>query len=152
MLKKIGRKAGIRKKLNFHNFRHSRATYLANHLTDAQMREYFGCVRTSDMAAVYVHLSGRDVDSAILKVHGITRKKDTEGSELMPKVCSRCDFHNKGTNKFCGRCGMPLDRETIAQLTKEQTERSEADRLMNALVKDEEVREILLKKARELRK
>lgn len=42
MLYRIARKAGIKKKVNPHNFRHSRATYLANHLTEAQMKEYFG--------------------------------------------------------------------------------------------------------------
>jgi integrase/recombinase XerD len=150
MMNKIGRKAGIRKKLNFHNFRHSRATYLANHLTDAQMREYFGWVRTSDMTAVYVHLSGRDIDGAILKVHGITRNKDTEASELMPKVCSRCDFHNKATNRFCSRCGMPLEREMMMKITETDLDLKEADRILDEMIKDGEFRKIFLRKAREL--
>lgn len=63
-------KAGIKKKITPHLFRHSRATALANKLTEAQMKEYFGWVQGSDMASVYVHLSGRDVDNAILDVYG----------------------------------------------------------------------------------
>lgn len=42
MLRRVARKAKIAKKVNPHNFRHSRASYLANHLTEAQMKEYFG--------------------------------------------------------------------------------------------------------------
>jgi site-specific recombinase XerD len=34
MLEKLAKKAGVRKKMNFHNFRHSRATYLASISTD----------------------------------------------------------------------------------------------------------------------
>ncbi len=35
------------------------------------MNLYFGRVQGSDMPSVYVHLSGRDVDDAILKANGI---------------------------------------------------------------------------------
>jgi hypothetical protein len=34
------------------------------------MKEYLGWTQASEMAAVYVHLSGRDVDSALLKLAG----------------------------------------------------------------------------------
>lgn len=64
LLRKIAKKAGIKKKVNPHSFRHSRATFLAKHLTEAQMKEYFGWVQSSKMASVYVHLCGRDVDDA----------------------------------------------------------------------------------------
>jgi integrase/recombinase XerD len=70
MLRRTAQKAGVRKRVNPHLFRHSRATFLAKHLTEAQMKEYFGWTQASDMAAVYVHLSGRDVDSALLKLAG----------------------------------------------------------------------------------
>jgi site-specific recombinase XerD len=70
MLKETAQRAGLKKRVNPHLFRHSRATFLAKHLTEAQMKEYFGWTQASDMAAVYVHLSGRDVDSALLKLAG----------------------------------------------------------------------------------
>ena len=68
MLRKTGKRAGLEKGCNPHLFRHSRATFLAKHLTEAQMKEYFGWTQASDMAAIYVHLSGRDVDNALLKL------------------------------------------------------------------------------------
>lgn len=66
--------------MNPHNFRHSRATYLANFLTEAQMKEYFGWQQDSKMAGVHVHLSGRDVDNALLRVYGIENKNEKKES------------------------------------------------------------------------
>ena len=150
ILKYLGKKAGVKKKLNPHNFRHSRATYLANHLTEAQMKVYFGWVRASDMAAVYVHLSGRDVDNAILKVHGITNNNDKEESKLKPKNCPRCEKVNQATNKFCSLCGMLLDRESMMKIVEMDIERKEADRILDELINDGEFRAMFLRKAREL--
>jgi site-specific recombinase XerD len=91
---KVSNKAGINKNLHPHLFRHSRATYMANFLTEAQMNAYFGWVQGSDMPAVYVHLSGRDIDDAVLKANGIMKsenepeKIDTDNSDLV------CDMDN----------------------------------------------------------
>jgi integrase len=74
MLQRIAKKAGINKRIHPHLFRHSRATYMANYLTEAQMNVYFGWTQGSDMPGVYVHLSGRDVDDAVLKANGIVQK------------------------------------------------------------------------------
>ena len=70
-LKSVAKLAGINKRVYPHLFRHSRATYLASHLTEAQMKHYFGWTQASDMAAVYVHMSGRDVDDALYRLYGI---------------------------------------------------------------------------------
>ncbi|WP_235853599.1 tyrosine-type recombinase/integrase [Halosimplex salinum] len=59
-------KAEIEKPVNPHHFRHSRATVLANYLTEAQMCEWFGWARGSRVPGRYVHLSGRDIDNAYL--------------------------------------------------------------------------------------
>ncbi|MDP2717386.1 MAG: tyrosine-type recombinase/integrase, partial [Candidatus Micrarchaeota archaeon] len=76
MLKKLAKSAGITKKVYPHLFRHSRATFLASKLTEAQMKEYFGWTQCSDMAATYVHLSGRDVDQSLLKLYHMEDKND----------------------------------------------------------------------------
>jgi hypothetical protein len=47
---------------------------MANYLTEAQMNAYFGWVQGSGMPSVYVHLSGRDIDDAILKANGVIEK------------------------------------------------------------------------------
>ena len=71
--------------------RHSRATELANYLTEAQMDEILGWVQGSKRTATYVHLSGRNVDGPLLASYGITPEKE-EKAELTLKLvkCPRC--------------------------------------------------------------
>lgn len=82
ILEKARERACIEKPVNQHHFRHSRATYLANYLTEAQMCEWFGWVRGSRVPGRYVHLSGRDIDQAYSTMlehpgyHRLTRSRD----------------------------------------------------------------------------
>ena len=92
--------AGIKKRVHPHLFRHSRATALANKLTEAQMKEYFGWTQGSDMASIYVHLSGRDVDDAILGLYGY-RSGNKEIAKLL--TCPRCNLNNSPGSKFCSK-------------------------------------------------
>ncbi len=146
MLNRIARRAAIQKRVNPHNFRHSRASYLANHLTEAQMKEYFGWTQDSNMAAVYIHLSGRDVDKALLKIYGIKNDEDKKESIFKPKECTRCNQVNQATNRFCSRCGMPLDEESTAEIIKQGMDRGDADNVLDSLLDDQEFREMLIRK------
>jgi integrase/recombinase XerD len=120
MLKRIARKAKIKKKVNPHNFRHTRATHLANYLTEAQMKEYLGWTQSSDMASVYVHLSGRDTDNAILEMHGLKKEDKKKSQKLKPQKCMRCGDINKSTSKFCDKCGAILDLKTAVEFEKQR--------------------------------
>jgi integrase/ribosomal protein L40E len=140
-LRKIARRAGVKRKVNPHAFRHARATFLANNLTEAQMKEYFGWVQSSDMASVYVHLSGRDVDNAILKLHGLATEEKSENESLKVKNCARCKERNSPLSKFCSRCGSPLDIQTAIELDEK---RKQGDEVISMLVKDPSVQEIIV--------
>jgi len=150
MLYRTAKKAGIKKRVNPHNFRHLRATFLANYLTEAQMKEYFGWMQDSKMAGVYVHLSGKNVDNALLKVYGIENNNEKKESIFKPKECSRCEQVNQATNKFCSRCGMPLDEDTKAEVIKKTLERKEANDIIDRLLEDQEFREVFLRKVENL--
>jgi len=113
LLKDLAEKAGIKKKVNPHAFRHARATFMARHLTEAQMKEYFGWKQSSDMAAIYVHLSGRDVDNSILKIYGINDAETSQEPVLKLEKCPRCNEPNDPASKFCYKCGLPLDKDNF---------------------------------------
>ena len=115
-IKRAAAKAGIKKRVYCHVFRHSRATHLASYLTEAQMNEYFGWVQGSNMPATYVHLSGRDVDNKILEMHDLKPKDERGEGDLKPIVCPRCDYINSPLSRYCNRCGMILDEEERIKL------------------------------------
>ena len=115
MLKKASQRAGVQKPVNPHNFRHSRATHLAKHLTESQLCHYMGWVQGSREASTYVHLSGRDLDDAILRLHGLKQKEEKEEESFKPKKCPRCHQMNDPASKFCAYCGLPLDEKVIAE-------------------------------------
>jgi integrase len=108
LLAKYAHAAGLNKRVHPHLLRHSRATHLATVLTEAQMREFFGWSKRSDMPEVYVHLSGRDVDRALLRHYGIATEADAPAETLKPVRCPRCGLENPAGFKYCGRCSMLL--------------------------------------------
>jgi site-specific recombinase XerD len=124
LLRELGAKAGIRKRIHPHLLRHSRATHLASVLTEAQMREYFGWAKSSDVPSIYVHLSGRDVDSTLLKHYGIKVEMPKEDL-LGPKACPWCQTVNSPSAKFCQECNAPLDPASAAEAMEKQRRRME---------------------------
>ncbi len=143
MIKRVAKKAGIKKKVNPHIWRHARATFLANKLTEQQLKHLFGWRQSSKMAATYVHLSGRDVDDALLAVYGKKKIDDkNQESELSPLDCPRCKETNEYSNIFCKKCGWVLDKDAAVKL---EGKRKEADKIINSLTKDPESLKLIAK-------
>jgi site-specific recombinase XerD len=68
LLQRLARKVRLTKRIYPYAFRHSRATFLSQHLTEAQMKVFFGWTQGSSMASYYVHLSGRDLDKTLIEL------------------------------------------------------------------------------------
>lgn len=113
LVKAVANRAGIKKNVYPHLFRHSRLTELAkNGLNEVQLRIIAGWGRSSTMAEVYIHLSGADVEEKILELEGI--RKETHQSEinlLKSHKCWRCNEENGAVARFCSRCGADLDEK-----------------------------------------
>jgi len=130
ILKNLAKKAGITKPVHPHAFRHARATHLAKHLPEAVMKKYFGWTMDSKMASIYYHLSGRDVDEALLKVYGYEPKKEDKSVPL--RICPHCGEANTFLSHFCRKCNSPLD------LSLEWKEKDEAvAKILEVLKQDE---------------
>ena len=131
MLRKTANKANINKPVNPHHFRHSRATILSQKLTEAQLCQYFGWEIGSKEAATYVHLSGRDIDRAILAMHGIVDEKNKE-DDMKPIECPRCKTKNDYAAKFCNNCSLGLDEKSIIEYDKQKEEALETINLVGS--------------------
>lgn len=151
LLQRTFKRSGLNKNSNPHLFRHSRATILANKLTEAQMDEYFGWTQGSKMASTYVHLSGRNLDNALLKIHGIELEKEGNDKEVLTNVeCPRCRINNSSTSKFCYKCGLALDMGVAMEVEREARQRNEM--LNDILKKRPEIVEILAEIVLEIEK
>ncbi len=107
-IRKIAKNADINKRIHPHLFRHSRSTELAQYLTEAQMEEHLGWIQGSEMPRTYIHLSGKQIDDAILAIYG-KKKKEDNMPELTSRTCPRCKKDNGSISSFCAQCGLPLD-------------------------------------------
>ena len=66
------------------------------------------------MAEVYIHLSQRDVEDALLqKVYGIKTNEKEDHNNV--KVCPRCHESNPYFSTICQRCGAPLDEKELIE-------------------------------------
>lgn len=111
ILGQLSRRAGVKKKHNPHAFRHARATELAKHLKESELRSYMGWTPGSSMPGIYVHLSGRDTDAAILAAYGVDTS-DSSRTLSRPKACPACRELNPDGSRMCLKCGLPLNTET----------------------------------------
>lgn len=108
LVKRIAKRAGIKKRVWAYLFRHTGITYYAAQgKSDAQLRLICGWSRTSNMPSRYTHLAALDAENAILEIHGLREKKSQ--SLLKPKVCPRCDEENNPEMTYCGKCATNLD-------------------------------------------
>ncbi len=146
-LQRTAKKMGIRKRIYPYIFRHTRATHMANHLTEFQMCQYFGWVQGSKMPRVYVHLSSRDLDGPILKMYGLKEDKEKKAEILMPKFCPSCKAINPTTGLLCQKCGTYLDMKIEM---KEEEKREKVERLVSHLSKDPVMRNVIIEKARQM--
>ncbi|MGB9659774.1 MAG: tyrosine-type recombinase/integrase [Nitrososphaerales archaeon] len=144
LLKKLAKLAGVNKRVTPHAFRHARATHLANCLTEAQMKQFFGWIQGSDMASIYVHLSGRDVDDALLRLNGLSKDEIKKQEILKVQFCPRCDKKNSPASKFCCKCGSVLDLKTALEIDEK---RRYGDEVISMLAKDPEIQAMIIRKA-----
>ncbi|MBR9702105.1 tyrosine-type recombinase/integrase [Candidatus Pacearchaeota archaeon] len=150
ILKQAAKRAGIKKRVYPHLLRHSRATILAKFMTEAALKYYLGWAQGSKMAGVYIHMSGKDTDDAILLANGLEVKKETRISRLIPATCLKCGIKNEMTNKFCKSCGTPLNSKEAERMIEEDAEKNKTNELMNEFVKNPEFLQMLVKKMAEM--
>jgi integrase len=115
IVKNLSKKCNIPKPVHPHAFRHARATFLAKRLPEAVMKQMFGWTNDSKMASVYYHLSGKDVDEALLKLHGI-KTENLKEEKVGIRLCQKCGENNSILSHFCKKCNFPLDLKFMLEL------------------------------------
>jgi len=115
MLKRVAKKAGLHGDIWPYLFRHSTLTAMAKVLTEAKLEQFAGWTIGSKMAKRYVHFSAKDLEEAVLEIHGL---KQTYEKDNFLKVieCPRCGNKNPPSNVRCSFCGYILNRELAIKM------------------------------------
>ena len=112
-------KAGIKKRVNLHKFRASRATQLViEGMSEPLLCDFGGWVIGSDEIRTYVKLSGKNVANEILRINGLLEEEDQENSFKIIK-CPRCGIKNSPGAKFCSGCSLSLDQKNLIEVEKD---------------------------------
>lgn len=147
VLRSAAKRAGIAKPVNPHNFRHSRASNLAQNpkISTSILEKAMGWTPGSPMAKTYVHLSGKEVEDALARASGREVGERAAPRPRLPIVCARCSTTNEPDGRFCTSCGGPLSIEAVEQAER----RRPAERLLAKVLRDPEIRSLLLKRLAE---
>jgi site-specific recombinase XerD len=121
LLEYLAQKTGLKKHIHPHLFRHSRLTELTKKgYPEMFLRHFAGWVAKSNMPEIYINLSAKDMDKMMLEKEGVKEFSKVELVEaLKPIPCPRCSEVNSATNKYCSKCAMPLDQESIVGIERE---------------------------------
>lgn len=104
-------RAKVKKKHNWHWFRHSRATILAPKMTEVMLCKYMGWTAGSKQIKRYVHLCNEQLENVFLQIHGL---KQQEKGEENPIKCV-CGMMNNPKERYCRRCYRPVSVEVAIQ-------------------------------------
>ena len=89
--------------------RHSRATHLAKHLTEAQLCVFFGWTIGTKVVRRYIHLSGRDVDNALIALNEGAPVNTQPDYKIKTIQCKRCGESVSPGMNFCAKCALPVN-------------------------------------------
>lgn len=136
ILQRVARKAGVKRHIHAHLFRHTNLTKMAQVLSESELKIHAGWGADSKTASVYVHLTADDVNMKILKSLGLDVHEDRLEKEDLLKVmiCPNniCNYQNPGDAKFCLKCGYPLSLKTAVELKRIKENEEELHRdIMN---------------------
>jgi hypothetical protein len=83
------------------------------------MKTYAGWTADSRMPAMYVYLSGKDVEPVLFAAYGLDREKKDDIRERAPKRCPRCDTPCAHDEQVCHRCRMVLTIQSAMEAESE---------------------------------
>ncbi len=152
-LRRLLRRAGLKKRIHPHLFRHTALTRFAKMgFRESELKILAGWSGVSRMPQVYIHLSGEDVDKKFLELNGVLSKEEIKKirikeTKFKPRICPRCKEQNLFDAKFCNKCWLPLDVKTSSDV------KQRIDALVNEILalKDVGATDELIEKAKEKR-
>jgi site-specific recombinase XerD len=119
-LQRIGVRAGITKHITPHIFRHSRITHLIREgMPESVIKKMMWGNINTDQFQTYAHLTGQDVDDAVLTYYGISddTKEAKKLRKMEPVQCPACKHINAPRSDFCSGCGNRFTDKAVTEMS-----------------------------------
>ena len=127
IIHKIGKKAGVTKKITPHILRHTSATYDGYHLPEQSLMLKYGW-KTPDMARTYCHMKEEQLNGFLKQKAGLTPQIVEQESK-----CPFCGHINNINAITCINCKRTINKEEMARQQQQQEEREKG---MKKLIDD----------------
>jgi integrase len=113
----IGKKAGIRKKVNPHSFRHLAITHwILDGYNEQEIKHRAGWSKGSNqMFKIYANFTDQEINDRIYEKCGL---KTEDKRHVTLKKCPRCSNILKPDDRFCSQCSLVLDRQALDEIGK----------------------------------
>jgi site-specific recombinase XerD len=123
-IRRLAERAGIKKRITPHLFRHSRITHM---IGDGAQESIIKLIAWGDvgsrMLPRYLHLSGVSIDKEMARLYGLRpRGRPRKDEEFKPRQCSSCGAVSSPTTRYCGVCGASLTEEATVRRRSISTE------------------------------
>jgi integrase len=134
----IGDRAGIKKKVNPHSFRHLAITHwILDGYNEQEIKHRAGWSKgSSQMFKIYGNFTDQEINDRIFEKCGL---KTEDKRHVTLKKCPRCSNVLRPEDKFCSQCSLVLDRESLDRIQK--LEQVMPD-ILNMVMKSEEARKL----------
>lgn len=135
----IGEKAGIKKRVNPHSFRHLAITHwILDGYNEQEIKHRAGWSKGSNqMFKIYGNFTDQEINDRIYEKCGLK----TEGKRHVTlKKCPRCSNVLKPNDRFCSQCSLVLDHKAQDEIGKYEAKIPE---ILQLVMQSEEARKIL---------
>jgi integrase/recombinase XerD len=133
-LESAARRVKISKPVTAYALRRSRQTMLAKDpaISTSILEKIAGWVPGSKVARHYMHLSGKDVISALNARYGVETSGPHDRLEAPrpPSKCGRCKTVNPPSATYCMTCGGPLSLPAVKQIEETRTAEEQLAQLL----------------------
>lgn len=141
-LKIIAKKAGIKRRIHTHLFRHRAITnWILDGFNEQTINHRAGWSKGStQMFKIYGNFTDQEMNQAIYEKYGL---KTESKRHVTLKTCPRCNNVLRPTDRFCSQCSLVLDQQMAQEMEKTSTQIPDA---LNLLLNDPETQALIAAK------
>lgn len=137
----IGVRAGIKKRVNPHSFRHLAITHwILDGYNEQEIKHRAGWSKGStQMFKIYANFTDQEINDRIYEKCGL---KTEDKRHVTLKKCPRCSNVLRPSDKFCSQCSLVLDRQALDEIKAYEDKLPE---ILQLVLKSETARQMLEK-------